>query len=823
MRFGSAMVIGFLLATPAVAAVHAPPAQSAPNQGKTYLGLLPVEVDAPGGQILFTLPAPGSDGVSARYLYTNSLRTGLGSAPTFLDRGRIGRTQVLAFRRIGKKVAIQFENPRFRATGEPAADPTGSGDFATSTVWMGDIAKTLPDGGFVVDISDFLTADTLGIAASLNQSGDTFGTGGGAQGAGKGFKREDKLSAALPASVKVFPENVEIDAVETYASDSPGAEVENIAPDPHHVSFTVHSSFVKLPGPGFVPRVFDPRIGGFSTQVLDFAAPLGSDVVADYANHFRLEKINPGPAPSRVKKPIVVYIDSRAPEPIRDALIAGVSWWKTAFEAAGFIDAFQVKTLPPGVDPLDVRYNIVNWDDRATRGWSYGQEIVDPRTGEVIKGMVVLGSLRARQDIEIFEGLVGADKLNTGAPNDPVQVALARLRQLGAHEVGHTLGFAHNFAASTQDRASVMDYPPPRIGLVDGKPDLSDAYGVGVGKWDMATVDWLYGAQDERAANDKAAADVASGLRYVEDDNARAPDTSQRWGALWDDGADPTAELDRLMAVRKAAIDNFGLAALAPGEPVADLRRRFVPIWLLHRYEVVAAAKAIGGGEFSYAVNGGGREQTPLVPAKAQRAALTALLATLSPEALRVPSRLIALLSSPSNGSDNRQFDIEVLATEHGPLFDPLIAADAASEITLSSLLAPARLDRVAAQHAVDADSLGVQEILDGLVGATLPDRTDALSRRIAYRTIVMLAATAQDQATSPDVAAAIDQKLYDIGERLTHRSGDGADHAWSASLSRKLLDPRERAKLAGEMPRTVPVPPADPIGGGEGGWMDLP
>jgi hypothetical protein len=808
-------MLGLLLIAPALGTP--PKAYAHAQSGKAFSGLLPVQADEQSGKILFTLPAPGADGVSARFLYTTALRTGLGSAPTMLDRGHVSDAQIVAFRRIGKKVAIQFENPRFRANGAAQSDPRGSSDFATSTVWMGDVVAMLPGGGFTVDVSSFLAADNLGIAALLNQSGDPLGTGGAPQGAGKGFKLDDKLSAGIPASVKVFPKNIEVDAVQTYESDEPGEEVENIAPNPHQVSFTVHSSFVELPGPGFVPRLFDQRIGGFATQVVDFAAPLGSDVVRDYANRFRLEKITPGAAPSRVKTPIVYYIDSRAPEPIRDALIEGASWWKKAFEAAGFIDAFDVKVLPPGIDPMDVRYNIVNWDDRATRGWSYGQEIVDPRTGEIVKGMVVLGSLRTRQDIQIFEGLVGADKLNTGGPNDPVRVALTRIRQLAAHEVGHTIGFAHNFAASTQDRGSVMDYPGPRIGLVDGKPDLSDAYGVGVGKWDMATIDWLYGAQDDAAADAKAAADVASGLRYVEDDNARAPDTAQRWAALWDDGANPTDELNRIMTVRSAAVANFGLNTLTPGEPVADLRRRFVPVWLLHRYEVVATAKAIGGADFSYAVNGGGKEQSLPVPPDAQRAALSALLATLSPDALRVPAPLVPLLSAPRNGSDNRQFDIEVFQTEHGPVFDPLIAADVSAEITLNSLLAPARLARVSAQHAVDANMLGVGEILDALWSKVEPGHADMLSERIAYRAVVKLAAIAQDSATTPEVAALIDQKLHDIGAQLS-----GGD-AWAASLSRKLLDDRERAKLAGDLPRTVPVPPADPIGGGEGEWMDLP
>lgn len=788
-------------------------------------GLLPVHVDQHDGRILVTLPAAQADGVSARFLYATVLRTGLGAAPTFLDRGRVGKTQVIAFRRYGKKIAAVFENPRFRAAG---AGDSASPDFVTSIVWMGDIAATMPDGRMVVDLSGFLATDTLGIAKSLDQREDTFGVGG-AQGAGKGkgFALDAKLSAADPASVKLFPDNLEIDAVQTYASTSPSAEVANIAPDVQQVSFTVHHSFVRLPGPGFHPRRFDPRIGGFSTQVVDFGQPLGSEVVRDYANRFRLEKIDPGAARSKVRKPIVFYVDSNAPEPIRSALIEGIGWWGKAFDAAGYIDAFQVKLLPAGVDPMDVRYNVVNWVDRATRGWSYGQEIVDPRTGEIVKGMVVIGSLRVRQDIQIFEGLVGADKVGKGGPNDPVQVALERLRQLGAHEVGHALGFAHNFAASTQGRASVMDYPPPRIGLVDGRPDLTGAYATGIGRWDMATVHWLYGEpapdQDpQAAAQATASAVVASGLRYVSDENARADDTAQPWASLWDDGADPTAELVRLMGVRRAAIDHFGLAALAPGEPMADLPRRFVPIWLLHRYQMVAAAKAIGGVDLSYAVNGGGRESSAPVPPQAQRAALDAVLGTLSPEQLRVPASLLPLLSAARNGSPNRQYRIELFAGSDGSVFDPQVAADSAAELTLDTLLAPARLARLDAQHAADPGALGVDELLDRLLAATLPGRTDALTRRIAYRTLITLAQVAHDPKTTPGVAAMLDQRVHETALALGRRQGSAADRAWSASLSRQLLDPQQLDQLLAKRPRTVDVPPGAPIGG-EGDWMSMP
>lgn len=818
LRFGALTALATVLyfTQPAAAAIRTEPAKADASastfQGtEAYEGLLPVHVDMGTGRILLTLPAPAADGVAARFLYSPSLRTGLGSAPTFLDRGRIGDTQILAFRRLGKKIAIVFENPRFKPAGAETGKP--SGDFATSIVWMTDIIATSPDGSLVIDIGPFLATDMLGVAASLEQSDGGMGTGGG-QGAGSGFRLDAQLSTADPGSVKVFPDNIEIDAILTFASDKPGAEVENIAPKPNRVSFTVHHSFVRLPDAGFTPRVFDPRIGGFETQVVDFGALLGQDVVRDLANRFRLEKTDPSAARSTVKKPIVFYVDRAAPEPMRSAILEGAGWWAQAFDAAGLIDAFQVELLPEGADPLDVRYSMVNWVDRATRGWSYGQEIVDPRTGEIIKGMVVLGSLRTRQDIELYKGLVGAGETGTGSPNDPARVALSRLKQLAAHEVGHALGFAHNFAASTQDRASVMDYPPPRVGLIDGKPDLSDAYGTGTGQWDKATVAWLYGAATEAEASRQADSTIAAGLRFVPDDNARSVGTAQPWGGLWDDGANPTAELKRLMQVRKVALERFGLDNLSPGEPMANLRRRFVPVWLLHRYEVAATAKAIGGVDFTYAVKGGGHEAANPLSADAQRAALDALLATLSPDALRVPKRLQPLLSSARNGSYNRQYEIEVMDTPGGPVFDPLGAAETGAQVTLNALLAPARLTRLHIQHSLDPAQPGVSEVLDRLIGATLPAKAnDPVARRIASQTLWNLARVSHQSATDPEVAALIDARLIEVARQLSRYKGSAEESAWAADLSRRLLDPAAVKAYLADHKVQADIPPGEPIG----------
>ncbi|WP_129791236.1 zinc-dependent metalloprotease [Sphingosinicella sp. CPCC 101087] len=779
-------------------------------------GLLPVHVDRDGGRILLSLPAPDADGLAGRFIHVTALETGLGSAALGLDRALSGGSRLLVFRRIGRRIAAEIENPRFRAAGAPAGEQEGvRRAFAYSTVWIGDIAAETADGRLLVDISSFLTRDDMNIAQALREqeNGD--------------YRLDSDLSIADTNFVRVFPRNIELQSRLTFVSAKPGPEVGNIVPVRGNASFVVRHSLIALPEPGYQPRRFDPRAGTFGSQVVDFAAPLGSPVVYELANRFRLEPLDPGAARSRVRQPIIFYIDTAAPEPIRTALFEGVAWWREAFEAAGYVDAFRVEMLPPGIDPLDIRYNVVNWVNRATRGWSYGQVIEDPRTGEIIKGQVLLGSLRVRQDMLIFQGLVGAGLTGTGDPNDPVAAALARIRQLAAHEVGHALGLAHNFAASIQGRYSVMDYPAPRVRLADGAIDLTDAYGVGVGRWDLFAVDWLYGAQTDAEAAPIMAAAMAEGLRYVADDDARPAGAAHPIGSLWDDYADPVEELRRMMDVRAVAVSRFGPEAIGPGEPESSLRRAFVPIWLLHRYQVDAAAKLVGGVDYSYGVRGGGHAAAQAVSAGDQRRALGALLDTLSPAALTVPPPLVPSLSVGWSGNRDRQTDIEIMPTAGGPVFDPFAATETGAAVTLSGLLAPERLNRLEIQHQADPQLPGADELIDQLIDRTfdfgdLGEAQAAVQRRIATTTVLALARVQRDPELSPTLALALSERLVRLSSSLARTRGDGMQRDWSRGLARLLAD-REALQQAVTDERRLPkIPPGMPIGAAEGEWPGL-
>jgi len=817
------MIRNTLLAAAAVAALLSCPlaAQAAPRPmgevtaGLTRTeGLIPIYADAERGRVLMLLPPPDAEGVSGRYIHVASLRTGLGSAPIGLDKARLGPSRLLAFRRVGAKVVAEYENPRFRAVGAPAVEQASARDaFAPSMVWAGEILSVDPQGRILIDVSSFLTQDALGVVDALKGSGES------------GWSLSKDLSLTDPGEAKAFPENVELEAIQTFVSETPGREVANITPDAKRMTLKVRHSFVKLPEPGYEPRVFDPRSGGNALQFLDFAAPLGEPIVKQYALRFRLEKTDPTAAVSPVKKPIVFYMDPAAPEAIRNALMEGAAWWADAFEAAGFKDAYRVELLPPGADPLDVRYSMINWADRATRGWSYGQTIIDPRTGEILKGSVVLGALRVRQDMLIFEGLVGARMTGSGGANDPAEVALARLRQLGAHEVGHSIGFAHNFAGSTQGRTSVMDYPAPRILLTEGRPDLSDAYAVGIGDWDKFSVAAVYGPEPQAQVLLHQNATSPDGLRYITDADSRGLDVGQPWGSLWDDGPDPAAELERMLAVRKAALSSFGLGALYPGEPVAALRRKYVPIYLMHRYQVEAAGKLLGGVDFAYSVIGDGKESAASVPAQAQRAALSALLAALDPAALETPRGLMPLMSAGLTGRTDRQTEIELFPTLAGPIFDPLAAAEVAAGLPLDVLLNDQRLARLIEQNRRDPSLPGAGEALDALTAKVFADPADPalvpIAQRTQARAVLDLGRLAQDPGAAPGVTAQASAALEAIAARLSGaRGGDAATRAHRARLVALIEDPPELRRLAAAKEIRPETPPGMPIG--SAGWLDM-
>jgi len=751
--------------------------------------------------ILARLPAPGADGVMLRAIYAQRLEAGLGSNPLGLDRGNGGSGVIIAFRKIGDKAVIEAENTTYRATTDnPKETEAVRQSFARSFLWSGAIESSGEDG-VLVDITSFLKRDGANLADRLHE------------GEGR-FSLDGERSFVDGATAKAFPDNVEISAYLTFASSDPGMEVNRTAIEPEAVTLIQHHSFVRLPDSGYAPRASDPRIGPVDIGYYDMGAPLAEPVLRRYAVRHRLTLNEAG----EVENPIIYYVDPGAPEPVRTALVEGAQWWADAFDAAGFPGAYRVEILPEDADPLDVRYNVIQWVHRETRGWSYGGGVVDPRTGERLKGHVILGSQRVRQDRMIFEGLAGVAKTGTGADDDPVELALDRIRQLSAHEVGHAIGLGHNFAASAQNRASVMDYPHPWVRAnADGTLDFSQTYDVGMGAWDIASLSWLYAIAPEGA--DEAAyleglvrGIQQEGLLFVADGGGRGTGTMHPYASVWDNGADPVAELENVMAVRRIALEGFGLDRISEGAPASDLRKVIVPIYLYHRYQTPAAAKLLGGRDYAYSVKGDGAGDVSIVAEQDQRRAMNAVLATLDPAALDLREAVIDRLV-PANPSQAMTWrERETFEGRAAGAFDLMAAAEAAGDLSLGALLHPARAERLIQQKEIDRGQIGFGDLTsaieDALFQSASGDRQEAIRVMLIERYAVHLMDLERSGGVSPalrESARAALQSLDDRLNRLRPRL-QGLEARIAAHLARPAApaDPRTEAPDA---------PPGSPIG----------
>ena len=645
--------------------------------------------------------------LNKEFLYISSLSNGIGSNDIGLDRGQLGGERLVKFIKAGNKLLLIQPNQDYRAiTDNELEKKSIEQAFAKSVLFGFKIVET-KDGSYILDFTPFLMQDTHGVANRLKQSNEGV------------YKLDLSKSALALERTKAFPKNVEFEALLTFKGEPKGRNIRSVTPTASLVTVTQHHSFIELPDNNYKPRVFDVRSGAIPMSYMDYATPVQEHIRKRYIIRHRLEKKDPNAAVSEAKEPIIYYLDPGTPEPVRTALMDGARWWNQAYEAIGFKDAFQVKMLPEGADLLDCRYNVIQWVHRSTRGWSYGASVTDPRTGEIIKGHVSLGSLRIRQDFLIAQALLNKP---FGERDDNYQpmlnMALARIRQLGAHEVGHTLGFTHNFAASTNGRASVMDYPHPLITTNGNEIDLSNAYDTKIGDWDKVTVAYSYSEFDndvieKDALNkilDKAKND---GLRFIADSDARPQGGAHALAHLWDNGKTASDGLKDVLKVRAIAISNFSKDNIRFNEPYSVLEDVFVPLYFFHRYQTEGATKVIGGLDYNYAVKGDGQFTTKAVDVNTQRETLNTVLKTIDAEVLAIPKNKLDLFP-PRAFTYGRSR--ESFKGKTGVGFDALSVTSTASDMTLSLLLHPERANRLIQQKSLDNNQLGLDEVLQKLI-----------------------------------------------------------------------------------------------------------
>ncbi|MCB0458468.1 MAG: zinc-dependent metalloprotease [Flavobacteriaceae bacterium] len=751
------------------------------------------------------------DKIDSEFLYVYSLSEGIGSNDIGLDRGQLGDGVVVKFQKAGNKLLLIQPNQQYRAITDNEEEKKSIEEaFAKSVLFgftiMEEPSKTQSkNSSYLVDATDFFMRDAHGVANRLEQNG-------------QGNYSLDKSKSAFNLErTKAFPKNVEFDVMLTFAGKPKGYNIRSVTPDASLVTVHQHNSFVELPDDNYKPRVFDPRSGCYPMSYMDYATPVDQSIVKRFIYRHRLEKKDQTAAISEAKEPIIYYLDRGTPEPVRSALLEGASWWNQAFEAAGYKDAFQVKMLPEGADPMDLRYNMIQWVHRSTRGWSYGSSISDPRTGEIIKGHVSLGSLRIRQDFMIAQALQAMYKDNDTDDKKALEMALARIRQLSAHEVGHTLGFSHNFAASTNNRSSVMDYPHPKLSVKNGKIDFSEAYDTGIGVWDKVTVAYAYQdfVKDEEKQLKKLLDDAfKGGLRYISDQDARPQGGAHQYGHLWDNGKDPSTELKNVLSIRKTAIENFSTDNIKSYEPYSVLEDVFVPLYFFHRYQTEAIVKVIGGLNYTYAVKGGGQTIVELVDGKTEKEALSALLQTIDIETIAIPERLLNLFPPRAMGYGRTR---ESFKSKNGVAFDPYGAVETASEMTLSLLFHPERASRLVQHKSLDKTQVGLEEVIDEVIEHTFKKSYkntyhQELQNVVNSQVLNQLFALAANEDNYEQVTAIVQFKLNELSTWLQTNKSSGVQQMYNQQWLRKISDFKKAPENYKKI-ETPKIPDGSPIG----------
>lgn len=752
--------------------------------------------------------------INKEFLYVNSLSSGIGSNDIGLDRGQLGNERVVKFQKAGNKLLLVQPNQDYRAITDNALERQSIEQAFAKSVLFGFKIVEDNNGSYVIDLTPFLMQDTHGVVNRLKRSNE-------------GNYKLDKSKSALNLErTKAFPNNVEFDVLLTFTGQPTGRNLRTVTPTVTNVTVTQHHSFIELPDNNYKPRVFDVRSGAISISYMDYATPVQEQIKKRYIIRHRLEKKNSGAAKSEAVEPIVYYLDNGTPEPIRSALLDGAKWWNQAYEAAGFINGFQVKMLPDDADPMDCRYNVIQWVHRSTRGWSYGASVVDPRTGEIIKGHVSLGSLRVRQDFLIAQALMNKPFAERDDNYQPMlEMALARIRQLSAHEVGHTIGFAHNFAASTNGRASVMDYPHPTITMKNGVIDFSDAYAVGIGDWDKVTAQYSYsefpeGANETQELNkilDKAKQD---GLRFITDSDARAQGGAHALAHLWDNGKSATEELNNVLAVREKAISNFSVDNIKSNEPYSVLEDVFVPLYFFHRYQAEATTKLVGGLDYNYAVKGDGQFTTKPIPAKDQKSSLKALLKTLSSKKLAIPKEKLDLFPPRAFGYWRTR---ESFKGKTGVAFDPYSAASTASAMTLKLLLHPERANRLIQQKSLDVNQVSLEDVFNALIENSFEtsykdDYLNEVQQMINVEVLQHIMNLAVNDNTFFQVKAKANDAINSISKLLYDKKKPVKYGSQYAKLISEFREHPEKFKVQA----SPKIPDGSPIGSDICNWSQL-